>query len=153
MRGRSYVGGKGAGPVLATGMPFSVTASLSKPINMLPWARGKITDRHHELLGKELDGTVFVFPACIGSTYTGMMLMELLRAGHGPAAIVVGQVDSLLVSGVVLAKVWFGKGIPVVEYDTGDLMTKVKTGDWVEVDGDTGSISVRLDDHRTMSAL
>jgi len=142
--GKSYVGGKGAGPALATASPFSITASFSKPVNMLPWRRGEIMDRHHDLFGKNLDGTVFIFPACIGSTYTGMMLMELLRTGHGPAAIVVGQADSLLVSGVVLAEVWFGKGIPVVEYDTEDLMGKVKTGEMIEVDGDTGTIKIAV---------
>lgn len=52
------------------------------------------------------------------------------------------RADSLLVSGAVLAEVWFRKGVPVVEYRGDDLFDRIQTGDSVRVDGETGDISV-----------
>ena len=42
-----------------------------------------------------------------------------------------------------LANVWFGKGVPVVEYKPADLFDKIRTGDTVEVNGETGEIVLR----------
>ncbi len=142
LKGRAVYGGRASGPALVTRMPVNFTAAFSKPANILPHKRGEINDRHHELFKKNLKGTVLVFPAAIGSTYTGMLLMQLMYDGHAPAAVIVQNADSLLVSGTVLAEVWFGKGIPVVEYSSDDLFEKIKTGAQVEVNGDTGEIIV-----------
>ncbi len=136
------VGGHGAGKALVTRMPINFTAALSKPENLMPSRRAEIRDRLHELFGQNLAGSVLVFPACIGSTYTGMVLMQVMTENKGPAAIIVQSADPLLVSGAVLAEVWFGKGVPVVEYPSGDLFEKIKTGNSVEVDGKTGEIAV-----------
>jgi predicted aconitase with swiveling domain len=89
-----------------------------------------------------VQGSVLVFPACIGSTFTGMVLMQLMVERRGPAAIVVQNADSLLVSGAVLADAWFEAGVPVVEYKPDDLFEKIKTGDMVEVDGESGEIKI-----------
>jgi len=88
---------------------------------------------------------VLVFPACVGSTFTGMVLMQLMSEGKGPAAIVVQNADSLLVSGAVLAQVWFSKGVPVVEYQPDDLFEQIRPGDHVVVDGESGEISVGIE--------
>ena len=60
---------------------------------------------------------MLVFPSCIGSTHTGLVLLDLVSMGRGPAALIVQRNDSLLISGVVLSDVWFGRRIPVVEYE------------------------------------
>jgi hypothetical protein len=123
-------------------MPINFTASHTKPRNLIPGKMSEVQDRHHELYRKNIKGKVLVFPACIGSTYTGMVLLELMYRRVAPAAIVVQAADSLLVSGAVLADVWFGCGIPVVEYGSEDLFEKIHSGDSVEVSGDTGEIKV-----------
>ena len=83
-----------------------------------------------------------MYPATIGSTYTGMILLELMNQGAGPAAIIVQNVDPLMAAGPILADVWFGKGIPVIEYPSEDIFDIIKTGALVEVNGDTGEIFV-----------
>ena len=85
---------------------------------------------------------MLVFPTCIGSTFTGMVLMQLMYKKEAPAAMIIQNPDSLLVSGAILAEVWFSCGIPVVEYREKDLYDKIHTGDTVEVNGDTGEIKI-----------
>jgi len=142
LQGRGLVSGKGGGPALVTRMPVNFTASFSKLANLLPGKRAVVQDRHHELYRQDLEGKVLVFPAAIGSTYTGMMLLELMYRGSAPAALVVRNADSLLVSGSVLADVWFKRAAPIVEYRGDDLFDEIETGDQVEVDGGTGEIRV-----------
>jgi predicted aconitase with swiveling domain len=141
-KGTAIVAGRGAGEALVTRTPINFTAAFTKPHNLLPWRRGEIRDRHHDRFRSNVAGKVLVFPACVGSTFTGMVLMQLVSEEKGPAAIVVQNADSLLVSGAVLAQVWFSKGVPVVEYQPEDLFEKIRPGDNVAVDGDTGEISV-----------
>ncbi len=57
-------------------------------------------------------------------------------------AIIVQNADPLLAAGSILADVWFDKGIPIVEYPDEDIFNKIKTGTQVEVNGDTGKITV-----------
>ena len=56
--------------------------------------------------------------------------------------MVVQNADSLLVSGALLAEVWFGKGLPIVEYPGADLFEKIKDGARLEVDGASGEIKI-----------
>ena len=142
LKGRAYVGGKARGTALVSRMPMNFTASFSSPVNLLPGRRSEIRDRHHDLFGKKIKDTVLVFPAAVGSTLTGMVLLDRMHKGVAPCSLIVQRADSLMVSGAVLAKVWFNKGVPVVEYGKDDLFEKICTGDRVEVDGDTGEIKI-----------
>jgi predicted aconitase with swiveling domain len=142
LQGRPVVGGKAEGKALVTRMPVNFTASFSKPGNILASRRGVILDRHHELFKQDVKGRVLVFPACIGSTFTGMMLLQVIDDGAAPAAIVVQQTDSLLVSGPILGRAWLGHSFPIVEYRGDDLFERIRTGDRVEVDGDSGEIAI-----------
>ncbi|MGD0274616.1 MAG: DUF126 domain-containing protein [Syntrophales bacterium] len=142
LRGKGVVKGSGTGPAMVTKMPMNFTAALSKPHNLIPWNRSEIRDRHHELFKKNIRGTVLVIPACIGSTYTGMILLELMYRRTAPAAIIAQNADTLLVSGAILADVWFESGIPIVEYASDDIYEKIRNGNRVEVNGATGEITI-----------
>jgi len=142
LAGRGYVRGQATGPALVSRMPVNFTASFSSAVNILPGRRSEIRDRHHDLFGKRIKDTVLVFPAAIGSTFTGMVLLDRMYEGAAPRAMVVQKADSLMVSGAILANVWFGKGVPVVEYEKADLFERIRTGDTVEVNGDTGEIRI-----------
>jgi predicted aconitase with swiveling domain len=147
LQGRPMVSGHGAGAALVTRMPINFTAAFSKPQNLLPSRRAEFRDRHHDLFGRNLAGSVVVFPACIGSTLTGLVLMQLISEGKAPVALLVQRADSLLISGAVLAKAWFDSRVPVVEYTAPDLFEKIKTGDHVSVNGETGEIGVTAANH------
>jgi uncharacterized protein len=142
LQGNPIVKGRGEGPALVTRAPINFTAALVKPANILPHRRDELRDRHHELLGQHLRGTVLVFPACIGSTYTGLVLLELAFRRVAPAAMIERDPDSLLVGGAILGEVWYERGIPIAAYPSDDIFDLVKNGDRVTVDGSTGEITI-----------
>ncbi len=140
--GHVVVKGFGSGQALVTQIPINFAAALAGVSSIIPGKRGLIQDRHHELFKKNIKGKVLVFPACIGSTFTGMVLMQLMHKKEAPAAMITQHADSLLVSGAILAEVWFNCCVPIVEYKKKDLYDRILTGDIVEVNGDTGKIKI-----------
>lgn len=140
LQGKAIIGGKASGPALVSSQPFNFTAALTKPVNVLPHKRSEVGDKHHELFGKDIQGVVMVLPSCIGSTHTGLVLLDLVSRRTGPAAIIVQRPDSLLVSGVILSEVWFDQSIPIIQYDEPDLFTLISTG--MSVGIDDGAIRV-----------
>ena len=142
LKGKPVVKGRASGPALITKIPMNFTASFTKPKNLMPFWRSLVQDNRHDLFNKNIKGSVLVYPATIGSTYTGMILLELMNQGAGPAALIVQNVDPLMAAGPILADVWFGKGIPVIEYPSEDIFNTISTGAMVEVNGDTGEIFV-----------
>jgi predicted aconitase with swiveling domain len=140
---RPILKGRASGPALVTREPINFTAALTKIANVPHSRRAELRDEHHPLFGRNIAGRVLVFPSCIGSTHTGLVLLDLVSKGRGPAALVVQHSDSLLVSGIVLSDVWFGRSIPIVEYAGSDLFERIADDDTVEVDGSTGEIDVK----------
>ncbi len=134
LNARVVIGGHASGKAILSRQPFHFTAALTKPVNILPHKRAEVGDRHHDLHGANLKGKVMVIPSCIGSTHTGLVLLDLVSRGTGPVALVVQAADSLLVSGVILSDVWYGKSIPILEYPGADLFDLVATGDRITID-------------------
>ncbi len=142
LRGKGILPGKASGLALVTRQPLNLTSGLSKPMNMFEKFGGVYYDRHHELYQRDLYNRILVFPQTIGSTFTGMVLLETIRRGRGPRAIVVATADTLLASGLILAEVCLEKKIPCLEIGDAQLFDLVKTGQAVEVDADRGVLKI-----------
>ena len=147
LQGRGITRGRASGVALVTRTPMNLTASHTKFHNLL--RRGQIRDRHHELFRERVEGKVLVLPRCVGSTFTGIVLLDLIFHEASPLAIVVGEADALLTSGAILADVWFERAIPVVECRDPQLFEIIRTSDSVTVDADLGEVVVA---ERTASA-
>ena len=142
-QGKTVVSGEAEGLALVTDMPVNFTAAFTKPVNFISSRRSEIRDEHHDLFKQRVRNTVLFFPTCIGSSYTGMMLLQLLYENQAPAAVVVQNADSLLVSGAILGEVWFRQKLPIIEYKEGDLFKEIRTGDFVQISGDNAEIVIR----------
>ena len=140
--GRGIVPGQAQAKALVTARALNLTAAFSKPPNMIRRWNGVFQDRNHELYHQDVAGKVLIFPQCIGSTYTGMILLEVINRGRGPAAMVVQNADSLLVSGALLAEVWLERKVPLVEIASAEIFSAIRTGETVAVDGGTGTVRV-----------
>jgi predicted aconitase with swiveling domain len=75
---------------------------------------GIIVDVAHPQYGDSLAGRIVAMPHGRGSSSSSAVLAEALRLGTGPAAIVLGEPDQILITGVVVARMLYGVACPVV---------------------------------------
>ncbi len=125
--GVSLVGGMAAGQVLALDEPLSMWGGLDP-------ATGAITDRRHPQLGARVGGQVLVLPHGRGSSSAASVLAEALRAGVGPAAIVLREPDEILAVGALVAAELYGIACPVVVLDAAGYEAAAAAAE-LEVDG------------------
>lgn len=94
--GRALIAGAAAGPILRLALPLGFWGGVDA-------ATGRIVDARHPDRGASIAGTVLAIPATIGSSSSSSVMLELIRNGRAPAALVLGAVDPILVLGIVVA--------------------------------------------------
>ena len=124
---RTLVAGTAEGPALVLDEPLSLWGGLDP-------GTGSIIDTRHPQRGANVAGRVLVMPAGRGSSSSSSVLAEAIRAGTGPAAIVLGKPDPILALGAIVARELFGTSIPVVVtaesgLQTDELIT-VRADEW-----------------------
>ena len=65
---------------------------------------GRIVDVRHPECGDTIAGRVLFIPATIGSSSASAVLLELVRNGHAPAALVLHEPDAILLLGLIVAR-------------------------------------------------
>ena len=105
--------GTGTGEVLVLDEPLSFWGGVDP-------SDGRIIDQHHPQVGASIRGKVLVMPSGRGSSSSSSVLAETLRAGTGPAAVVLAEPDPIVALGAVVAAELYGGSIPVVVADRGD---------------------------------
>jgi predicted aconitase with swiveling domain len=128
---RTLVAGTAEGPALVLGEPLSLWGGLDP-------ATGDIIDVRHPQRGANVAGRVLVMPAGRGSSSSSSVLAEAIRAGTGPAAIVLGEPDPILALGAIVARELFGTSIPVVVAAESGL----RTDDLITVRADESSVEL-----------
>lgn len=109
-RRRALVEGEASGPVLFLQEPLSFWGGLDP-------TTGRVIDPHHPQHGSLVSGTVLVMPAGRGSSSSSSVLAEAIRLGTGPAAIVLGEPDPIVVLGAMIAEELYGVRAPVALVD------------------------------------
>lgn len=117
--------GTGRGQVLATRQPISFWGCVD-PVT------GLISDKRHELYQESVSGKILVFPFGKGSSTGSLMILELLRLDLAPAAIINIRTESLLATGPVVGKHFYGKTFPIVNVAESDF-GYFKTGQQAEI--------------------
>ena len=74
---------------------------------------GCVTDRRHNLYGRPFTGKVLVLPGAAGSCSTSGILLEMIRVGMMPAAVICVYAEPLLCMGSVISEKLYGKWMPV----------------------------------------
>jgi predicted aconitase with swiveling domain len=125
--------------VLATSEPLSFWGGYDA-------ATGEIVDRRHPLSGANASGKVFAVPFTKGSSTTTAVLLESIRTGHCPAAIVSRGTDSFLALASIVADEMYGSPIPLLAVSAEDF-ARFRTGQTVTIHRD-GTIEIDTDtDH------
>ena len=110
--GDPVVAGESAGPVLNLERPLSFWGGVDPKT-------GRVTDVHHPQHGRVVTGRVLVLPAGRGSSSSASVLLECVRAGTAPAALLMHHVDPILPVGARVAIELYGRGPAVVRIDAG----------------------------------
>jgi hypothetical protein len=98
---------------------------------------GTVREKGHQLEGKTVTGKVLVFSSGKASSAVQMDgLVKLLLNNKAPSAMIVKDVEPVLVGTAVLTK------IPLVDRLEKDPFEAIRTGDFVKVDADKGMVTL-----------
>jgi|SRR5581483_1240161 hypothetical protein len=107
LQGRALIQGRAQGEVIFTAEPLSFWGGYNA-------REGKIIDTHHALCGTTVAGKIFVLPGARGSSTGSGILLEALRLGQAPAAMILKQRDAILALGAIVARELYAKTLPLV---------------------------------------
>jgi len=126
--------GIGKGELLVTHQSISLWGGVDP-------ARGIIDDPRHELFERSISAKVLAFPYGKGSAAAPLVMLELIKQGTAPAAIVNEETDPLLVAGPIIGRHFYKQAIPVVCLDH-DNFVMLKAGQDAIVDGERGEVVI-----------
>ena len=124
--GRAIVPGHAEGVALVTNDALSFWGGYD-------FHTGTIIDAHHPLVGVRAAGRILAVPFSKGSSTTTAVLLEAVRAGTAPAAILTTGVDSFFALASIVADVMYRKSFPVVALELSDFASLV-SGERLRVD-------------------
>ncbi len=128
LRAVSVVPGQVTGEVLASSEPISFWGGYD-------WRTGEIIDRRHPLSGQIAAGKILAVPGSRGSSTTTAVLLEAIRAGTAPAAIVTLETDFFFALASVVAEEMFELRVPLFCVSPA-LFAELVTGDTVTIVGE-----------------
>ena len=128
IQGRPVVPGAAEGLALVTDVPLSFWGGYDH-------RNGEITDRRHPLSGAVAAGRILVVPFTRGSSTTTAVLLEAIRAGTAPAAIVTTNVDSFFALASIVADEMYASPIPIVAITPAEA-AMLHSGDQVSISQD-----------------
>ncbi|MCA0399698.1 MAG: DUF126 domain-containing protein [Proteobacteria bacterium] len=97
MRLEALLAGDAQGPLLKLDAPLSFWGGVDP-------ASGRIIQVRHPQCGTSIAGTILCLPGTIGSSSSSAVLLELIRGGKAPAALVMGAPDAILLIGCLIAR-------------------------------------------------
>lgn len=103
--------------VLIPGEVSGIALRLSEPLSF--WGgvdptTGLIVEERHPQHGQQVTAKILSMPHGRGSSSSSAVLAESLRLGTGPAAIILDQIDSILIVGALVARELYGSVCPMV---------------------------------------
>jgi predicted aconitase with swiveling domain len=129
LRCHKVIGGYGEGKALVSHEP--VCFYLTDP------KTGIVREKTHELFGKSVSNRVLVFPSGKASSVVQIDgLFKLVQNGLAPTAMIVKDVETVLVVTAFIAQV------PLVDRLERDPLEAINTGDFVKVDANKGTVTV-----------
>ncbi|MBS4030567.1 MAG: DUF126 domain-containing protein [Clostridiales bacterium] len=75
---------------------------------------GEVVEPKSDIYGADLKGKIFAYPRGKGSSSTAGVILEALRQGTAPVAIINVESEKILAVGAIVAQVMFGWNIPII---------------------------------------
>lgn len=135
LKGYGVVKGIAEGSALVSEQNLSLWGGLNPQT-------GLIIDKRHKLYGQQVRDRVLVFPYGKGSTTGAIVLLEAVRCGNAPAAIINVKTEPILASGALMAQIFYKKNIPIVDRLEKNPIKIIHTNDYAKVDGNMGLVEI-----------
>lgn len=131
--GRVIIAGEAQGEALVSNEPLSFWGGYD-------YQTGTIIDQRHPLAGQRAAGRVLALPFTRGSSTTTAVLLEAVKAGTAPAAIVTTAPDSFFALASIVADEMYARPIPLVVLSTEDF-ARLASGQVITIHS-TGEVEV-----------
>jgi predicted aconitase with swiveling domain len=128
LRGRVIIPGEAHGRALVSREPLSFWGGYDAQT-------GEIIDRRHPLSGAVAGGAILALPFTRGSSTTTAVLLEAIRAGTAPAAILTTDTDFFLALASVVAEELYASPLPLCALSDTDF-ARLRSGDAVRLMAD-----------------
>jgi hypothetical protein len=128
LQGQPVVAGEAEGTALVSREPLSFWGGYD-------YQSGEIIDRRHPLSGQLAAGRILAIPFSRGSSTTTAVLLEAVRAGTAPAAILATRPDHFFALASIVAGEMYQKPIPIVVLAEADF-ARLESGQWLRVQTD-----------------
>ena len=125
LKGKPFIPGAAQGEALVSREPLSFWGGYD-------WQTGEIIDRRHPLSGQVAKGRVLAIPFTRGSSTTTAVLLEAIRAGTAPIAILTTATDFFFALASVVATELYDTPLPLVALSEADFGL-LQPGEHVEV--------------------
>ncbi len=124
------------GEIIISGVSSGVALASTEPLSF--WGgydqtTGEIIDRRHPLSGEIGASRVLVLPYTRGSSTSTAILLESVRAGVAPAALLTDRADVFLALASVVAEEMYDGSFPMVALSREDFES-IKTGDAISIE-------------------
>lgn len=133
LQARVLVGGQAEGEALVLPEPLSFWGGLDPQT-------GDIIDQRHPSLGENVTGRVLVLPIGRGSSSASSILLEAVRVGTAPAAIITAEADAILALGATVAREMYAQAHPVVVLKR-PAYSQLKNGVWIVL-SESGALTI-----------
>ncbi len=137
LQGKVIIRGEARGKALVSDEPLSFWGGYD-------WKTGEIIDRRHVLSGSIAKGKILAVPFTRGSSTTTAVLLEAIRAGTAPAAILTTDTDFFFALASVVAEELYRSPLPLIALAESDFAT-LRTGDELLLKEDGEVIICRKD--------
>ncbi len=95
LKAQPLLAGRAEGPLLRLTAPLSFWGGVDPK-------DGRIIQVRHPECGASIGGTILAMPGTIGSSSSAAVLLELVRNGHAPAALLLDSADAILLIGCLV---------------------------------------------------
>jgi predicted aconitase with swiveling domain len=133
IQGQVVIPGQAQGVALVSNEPLSFWGGYD-------WQTGEITDRRHPLSGQVAAGRALCLPFARGSSTTTAVLLEAIRNGTAPSAILTTGTDFFFALASVVADELYAQSVPLIALSVADF-AGLTSGDRLTI-GLEGSITI-----------
>jgi len=120
LKGKAVFSGKVKGEALVTNDQIAFYGGIDPE-------KGTVTEKEHELEGQSFVGKILVFPSGKGSTVGSYGLYRLKDNNVAPLGMINQDCETIVAVGAIISE------IPMVNKVD---ISKIRTGDIIEIDGD-----------------